>query len=627
MDFPPYYIDHIAGGRLIIGLIASIHVLINHPLAVGAYPILTWMEWWAHKHNRPDIDRLAYRITAVVFIVTTTVGALTGVGIWVSTSVFAPFGIGSLLRVFFWGWFAEWLVFISEVCLIMWWFLSWKKAQTPEQKKKHIRIGIALSVMSWFTMALIVAVLGFMMKPGDWSQTRAFIDAMVNPLYLPQLGFRTFFALMTGAVFVWFCSFFYTKGQTQMRQWLVYRLSHFTLVGMLLTLIFGLWYWQNVPDAMKANSSVAVLTQEFMGWYDKFSVLLGWTLISFLVIAVAGLSFANMIPRWALLIPSFMGIWLLGHFERAREFMRKPWVIGDYMYSNGVRKDELAFLQSEGILKHATYVAHREVTLENKIEAGKDVFMIACSRCHSTTGMNGVLEKFAIMYGADKPWDDGAMTSFMANMHQTRTFMPPFPGNTSEAEALVAYLQDLRKHREPLEGAQTAGIRLAKLTMQPVVASPIAFDTAIAEGKDAAPAVDPKMIETGKAVYAQTCVACHQPTGLGVPGAFPPLKDSDWVMAEDPERLIRVLLHGLMGPIEVNGIPYSSAMPGQGMTLKDEQIAAVLSYIRHEWGHGASPVDAETVKAVREIEGARVTPWTFEELKKFPTNTANAAPN
>jgi mono/diheme cytochrome c family protein len=232
------------------------------------------------------------------------------------------------------------------------------------------------------------------------------------------------------------------------------------MVGLLMTLIFGLWYWQSVPEAMKANSAVALLSQQFSAWHDKFSTLLGWTVVSFLVIAVTGLSVDRWVPRWALLIPSFMGIWLLGHFERAREFMRKPWVIGEYMYSNGVRKDELAFLQSEGILKHATYVAHREVTPENRVEAGQDVFMIACSRCHSTTGLNGVLEKFALMYGDGQPWDDGAMKAFMANMHQTRTFMPPFPGNDAEAEALVAYLQHLRAAPHPLEGAQTVGIRL-----------------------------------------------------------------------------------------------------------------------------------------------------------------------
>lgn len=468
MDFPSFYMDHLAGGRLIIGLIASLHVLINHPLAVGAYPLLTWMEWWAHKNNRPDIDRLAYRITFIVFIVTTTVGAMTGVGIWLSTSLFAPFAIGSLLRVFFWGWFMEWLVFISEVVLICWWFLSWKKADTPEKKCKHIRIGLALSIMSWLTMALIVAVLGFMMKPGEWSQTRTFLDAMTNPLYAPQLGFRTFIALMMGAVFVWFATFFFTRQKSgldheprRLRSWVVYRMSHVVLVSLLATYLFGTWYWGRIPETMKANSSVALLTQEFMSWHGQFQTLLGWTILVFAAIGLGGLGSSFLIPRWALLIPSFMGIWLLGHFERAREFMRKPWVIGEYMYSNGVHKDELAFLQSEGMLKHATYVKHREVTATNKVECGQDVFMLACSRCHSTTGLNSVLDKFSAMYGADKSWDSAGMALFIKGMHQTRTFMPPFPGTDQEAEALVAYIQQLRQKPEPLHGVQTTGLTVA----------------------------------------------------------------------------------------------------------------------------------------------------------------------
>ena len=467
MDFPPFYLDHLAGGRLIIGLIASLHVLINHPLAVGAYPLLTYMEWWAYKHSNRALDELAYRITFIVFVVTTTVGAMTGVGIWLTTSLFAPFAIGSLLRVFFFGWFAEWLVFISEVALILWWFLTWKQADTPDKKRNHIKIGMVLSIMSWLTMALIVAVLGFMMRPGEWNQTHAFFDAMTNPLYGPQLGFRTFFALMTGAVFVWFASFFCTKGKAHLRSWLVYRLSHVTLVSLLLTMLFGIWYWSRVPEVMKANSSVALLTQEFMGWHDQFSTLLGWTLASFLLIAIAGLSFSFLVPRWALLIPSFMSIWLLGHFERAREFMRKPWVIGEYMYSNGVRKDELAFLQSEGLLKHATYVKHREVTETNKVECGQDLFMLACSRCHSTTGLNGVVEKLTAMYGEDKAWDSTAITAFLGTMHKTRTFMPPFPGNTKEAAALAAYLIELRQTREPLSGVQTTGITLPEEASKP----------------------------------------------------------------------------------------------------------------------------------------------------------------
>ena len=478
MDFPLYYIDHLAGGRLIIGIIASLHVLINHPLAVGAYPLLTWMEWTAFKTNRPEIDRLAYRITFIVFIVTTTVGAMTGVGIWLSTSLFAPFAIGSLLRVFFWGWFAEWLVFIAEVGLICWWFLTWKQADTPEKKRKHIQIGVALSIMSWLTMALIVAVLGFMMKPGEWNQTRAFWDAMTNPLYVPQLGFRTCFALMTGAVFVWFASFFFTKDQdkvaregSRLRRWIVCRLSHVVLLSLIGTFLFGTWYWNSIPETMRANSSVALLSQQFMNWHGQFRSVLGWTIVAFLVIGFAGLSNTFTVPRWALLIPTVMGIWLLGHFERAREFMRKPWVIGEYMYSNGIHKDELAFLQTEGLLNHATYVRHREITDVNRVECGEDIFLLACSRCHSTTGLNGVVEKFTRMYGEGEAWDSGAMQTFIKGMHQSRTFMPPFPGTTEEAAALVAYLQDLRERPRTLPGAQSAGITVVPPPFSPVAAT------------------------------------------------------------------------------------------------------------------------------------------------------------
>lgn len=460
MDFPSYYLDHIAGGRLVIGLIACIHVLINHPLAVGAYPILAYMEWWAHKNQRPDIDELARKITFVVFIVTTTVGAMTGVGIWLSTSLFAPFGIGSLLRVFFFGWFAEWIVFISEVCLIMAWFLTWKNANTPEKKRCHIRIGVALAIMSWITMALIVAVLGFMMEPGEWSQTMAFMDAMTAPLYLPQLLFRTAFAFMTGAVFVWFASFFFTRGRLHgARAWVISRLSHVTMTSLILLLFFGVWYWMRVPGSMKQHGAVALLSQEFAAWHGRFLTILAWTALAFALISIGGMIAPRKIPRWALLVPTFLGIWLLGHFERAREFMRKPWVIGDYLYSNGVRKDELAFLQSEGILTHATYVKHRTVTPENRVEAGRDIFMLACSRCHSTTGINGVVEKFGRMYG-DAAWDAGAMKGFLGTMHQTSTFMPPFPGNDAEKEALVAYILMARETRESLPGAGTAGISL-----------------------------------------------------------------------------------------------------------------------------------------------------------------------
>lgn len=126
----------------------------------------------------------------------------------------------------------------------------------------------------------------------------------------------------------------------------------------------------------------------------------------------------------------------------------------------------------------------------------------------------------------------------------------------------------------------------------------------------------------GQTVYMQVCFACHQPTGLGLPNMFPPLAGSDWVAAAKPDRLIRIVLHGITGPIQLNGQPFNSPapiMPAQG-TLSDEQIANVLTYVRTNFGNKAGAVTAAEVQAIREAEKARTAMWTQAELEKIPVN-------
>ncbi len=143
MDFPLFHLDFI-GNRMLIAGIAVLHVFVNHPLAVGAMPLVAALEWWGHRRGDAEWDRLAYRILLVCFVITTSVGALTGVGIWFSTSLVNPAAIGSLIRVFFWAWFTEWLVFVAEVVLIMVYFLTWQRMQ--ERKARHVAIGAGLEV-------------------------------------------------------------------------------------------------------------------------------------------------------------------------------------------------------------------------------------------------------------------------------------------------------------------------------------------------------------------------------------------------------------------------------------------------------------------------------------------------
>ncbi|MDQ8203052.1 cytochrome c [Pelagicoccus sp. SDUM812003] len=126
--------------------------------------------------------------------------------------------------------------------------------------------------------------------------------------------------------------------------------------------------------------------------------------------------------------------------------------------------------------------------------------------------------------------------------------------------------------------------------------------------------IDPAVafFEQGRKTYQSLCAACHQSNGAGIPGAFPPLDASSWVTG-DASLPARIVLHGLSGPIEVKGQTYNGVMPAFGSQLSDQEIAAVISYIRGSWSNEASPVDEETVASLREASGNRPA-WTADEL-------------
>jgi mono/diheme cytochrome c family protein len=132
------------------------------------------------------------------------------------------------------------------------------------------------------------------------------------------------------------------------------------------------------------------------------------------------------------------------------------------------------------------------------------------------------------------------------------------------------------------------------------------------------------LTQLGLQVYNKpTCVACHQANGKGLPGQFPPLVQSDWVQEPEPGRVIRIVLDGLSGPMQVNGQSFNGAMVPWKDALTDEEIAAVLTYVRQnpEWGNKAAAVTPERVKAVRDKVKDRRQPWSEEELKKIaPTD-------
>jgi mono/diheme cytochrome c family protein len=121
----------------------------------------------------------------------------------------------------------------------------------------------------------------------------------------------------------------------------------------------------------------------------------------------------------------------------------------------------------------------------------------------------------------------------------------------------------------------------------------------------------------GGQIFAANCQACHQATGQGLPGVFPPLAGSPWV-GGNPAVLTQILLHGMTGPIDVLGTTYNGAMPAFGKQLSDEEIATVASHIRRQWGNSAAPVEPATVAAARKASEKREEPWHGpKEIEQF----------
>jgi len=118
----------------------------------------------------------------------------------------------------------------------------------------------------------------------------------------------------------------------------------------------------------------------------------------------------------------------------------------------------------------------------------------------------------------------------------------------------------------------------------------------------------------GKVVFENVCGLCHGNDGAGKPGQAPPFIGSEWALG-NPNHMIRIPLAGLAGPVEVKGQQYNLAMPAMGAALPDDDLAAVLTYIRQSWGNKASAITPAQVKAVRAEVGSRTQPWTADQLK------------
>lgn len=435
MNYPVWFLPE-TGGGILIALISILHVFVSH-FAVGGGLYLIYSEKKGLRENSQPILDFTKRHARFFLLVTLVFGSISGVGIWFIISLVNPAATSLLIHNFVFGWAAEWVFFTVEIAAAFVYFYMFGRMDS----KTHLKVGWLYFITAWMSLFLINGIIGVMLTPGSWSENMNFWVGFFNPSFFPSLVFRTFIALMIAACYG-FLSASFTKDR-DVRIAMTRFSAKWALVTLVVAVFSGLWYLSVLPEqphglVMGKSPTIAGVLPWFAGGLLSFLiVMLGAGILrpNFNLKPVAGLAMIS-----ALLI--------MGGFEWTREAARRPYVINEVMYSNGILKKDVEALNQQGYLRTALWVENREVSEGNLVTAGQELFMHQCYACHTVNGKNNDIIK------ATSSMSYNALVSYIRRIHEVRYFMPPFVGTELESRALAVYIaggmhgKDVQERRE-----------------------------------------------------------------------------------------------------------------------------------------------------------------------------------
>ncbi len=436
----PIWVVPYLSSALVIGLIASFHILPSH-LAVGAFWFNIYIERKAYREGRPAFLSFIKRYTLLILIFCFVFGSLSGVGIWYSATVSSPRGISALIHNYVWGWATEWVFFLIEVAAIYAYYYTLGKVD----ERTHLRIGYLYALSAWISMIIITGILAFMLTPGKWLETGGFFDGFFNPTYWPQLGARTFF--MFGIAGLYALIIAATLKEREVAREVARLAGAWGLGGLLLGGLCGYWWLKKLPS--EAQDLLFGGTLPYLATLLKVAAICGGIVgLYFLVFGIALPKFNNVPLAILTLIVLFLGI-LSG--EGLREGLRRPYVINGFMYAHQVVgadlpakgiKSEVELLNERGYLSRLGYLPPtlRTITEKNRVVVGRILVAHECANCHalSPKGIRS-LPRLLKGLGMEDPED---LAGFLEGL-DGYSFMPPFVGTEEERLAAGAYLSTL----------------------------------------------------------------------------------------------------------------------------------------------------------------------------------------
>ncbi|MFO7808606.1 cytochrome c [Guyparkeria sp.] len=454
--YPTWYEPGIGSGW-VIGIIATIHVLFSHT-AVGAAILFAVLAYIGMRDDRPELIDFIKKYGLFLLVFSYILGSITGPGIWYSTTVGSPRGISALIHNFVWKWATEWVFFVIEVIgVYMLVYLAGKL-----DRRTYMKVAVIFGLTSYTTMLAIVGILSFMMMPGmpeKWAAEGGYLYGFYGPNTFAQLMIRTAFMFTMTAV----VGGIVAAGLKDevFKRWLLKRLA---IVGGL-SAIVGIslypWYLGTLP-------SIAHLVMENR-LPDYFTpsilIVLGAMLAYFVMTFFRPKLVTATVAGFATLSILVLGLW---PGETVRESVRKPYIAGQYLYSNQVIghdvpgmgvKSEIPTLEKVGFTHAHVFwpESQKEITRDNSMEVGRNLAITACSNCHSLseTGIRPLKNYFPKQADVE-----GIRTYLLGALATGNTmYMPQIPLKDDEAEALAIYiasLNDAKAAKAYLDGETTA---------------------------------------------------------------------------------------------------------------------------------------------------------------------------
>ena len=440
MQFP-YFQFPLFGDGLIIAIDAILHVFISHGVAIGMVTMIVLAEYIGYRHFAPEWEDFARSAIKPVIIIITSIGAITGVGIWFITSGVVPAAIGSMLRIFFWPWFIEWIVFALEVIAILTIYFTWGYWK-DERKKYHLRLGFIYVGLACISAFLITGILGFMLTPDGWPSNRSFWFAFFNPTFLPQLAWRISIAFSMGALFIIFYLLFSYKRTEQFRRTAMNYYAKILVVPLILMPFFAWWWYYMVPEGFKTHAKPSMLLWVIVkdtGLFGIFNEIFWISLVANMIIVLA-LVFAAW-REWILMsrliiVPAILIVlFFVAEYERVREFVRGPYLMPGYMYANTVLLTEQELFNKEGLLKNS-YWFEKMAPAQTLEQKGAFLFAVNCGTCHTIGGKNDIIDRFE---GRSEP----GIYVMLGRTEQMVPWMPPFAGTDEERKITAHFLKNL----------------------------------------------------------------------------------------------------------------------------------------------------------------------------------------